>query len=443
MGACGPLLADSGVIRSAADSDRFRPAGCQNRNRPQRTGGTPAATSNRSTGPAERLEILATSQLRRGLLATLLLCAACASTPPIDRPLLPHAPNVSIDIDWRLELVDQGFWSYAPTELGEVTIDHATRTAYVGTSSGVMAAVDTDVGRLRWTFDVGEPVDGGATVDDGTLYFGASDGNLYAIDAGGGSLLWSFQAGGNLDGRPAVTEDYVIFANGHGVVMCLDRETGVPLWSSEDDDPVLRVTRGLYPPVKGQSSPLVVDDIVYVGYPSGRISAIQLATGDQLWTTDLGGEESRHTDVDEQPILVGDRLIAMSFTGGLHALDLASGTVIWSSDLVGGTRPVVYGDSILTTSVDGRYISYSVADGSIQFSLLLDDRAPARIHLSGDYALLPTTRGGLYVLDAGSPHIFAYFRPTAGFASVAVMNRGGVVGFDNRGVLHGLRLRIR
>jgi outer membrane protein assembly factor BamB len=306
-----------------------------------------------------------------------------------------------------------------------------------------MVAVDSDLGRVIWRIEVGEAVDGAPAFADGDLYFGASDGALYAVDAGGGGSIWSFRSGGALDSTPAVTAEDVVFGSASGELVCLDRATGAPRWRFVDDDAVLRVTRGLHPPVKGQSSPLVVGETAYAGFQNGRVSAVRMADGTAEWTTDLAADEVRHTDVDETPVPVGDGLLVASFAGGLYLVDRLTGAVRWRSDLRGATRPVSYRNAILTTTVDGELVSLNAEDGTINFRLRLEDRAPGRVQLLGDYAIVPTTQGGLYVLDAAGPHIHARFAPTDGFASATITSRGRVVALDNRGVLHGLTLRYR
>jgi outer membrane protein assembly factor BamB len=150
-----------------------------------------------------------------------------------------------------------------------------------------MVALSAVSGDVLWELETGEAINGGALYDDGTLFFGSANGSLYAVDAAGGGLMWQHEAGGDLDSTPAVNDDVVVFSNAVGEAVSLDRETGEPLWSHADDDPILRVTRGLHPPVKGQSSPVIVEDVALAGFPSGRLSALALSDGHALWTVDL------------------------------------------------------------------------------------------------------------------------------------------------------------
>ncbi len=376
------------------------------------------------------------------LLAFALLGVACGGSSA-NQPT-PHSfsPDTTLEVDWRVELVDPGIFTYEPTELGRVSLSDDGYTAFVGTSEGRMVSVDTTSGRVNWQFDIGEPIDGTPVYDDGQLFFGASDGRIYALSAGGG-LVWDHVAVGNLDSAPAVSDSEVVFASANGDIVSLDRATGNTRWSAGDDDPILRVTRGLYPGVKGQNSPTIDGSVVCMGGPTGRHHALDSPPGAVVWTVDLANGSTRHADQDE-PVAVADGSVyASSFNGGLYAINAVTGSVRWRADLRGATAPVLYRDQLLTTTVDGSFVSLDRMDGSITFRVRLDDRAPGRIAMVGDYAVVPTTQGALYVLDAAAPAIHARFVPTDGFASVVAGPGGRLVALDNRGVLYGLTLRYR
>ena len=385
----------------------------------------------------------------RGLKGLLLLCllslVGCAGPEQADDARLVMNPSsaVTLSADWRVQVVDTGIWPYEPTELGRLAVSPDGQMAYVGTSDGRMVAVEVMSGRIVWEFAVGEPVDGQPVVRGRFLYFGAADGKLYALSAAGGGEIWTYHSGGNVDSTPATTDDSVIFARADGTVVCLDRYTGVPRWTVAEEDPILRVTRGLYPPVKGQSSPVVIGDRVYVGFPSGRLMALSLTDGATIWAADLAADAVRHTDVDEPPVFVSGQVVAASFTGGLYGIDPSDGRLIWRQPFRGATRPVEYGHHLLTTSVDGYFLVLNQADGDVVFRIRLEDRAPIRVHRIGDYAVVATTQGALYVLDATAPHIHAIFAPSSGFASTITAPGGRVLALDHHGILHGLTLRAQ
>jgi outer membrane protein assembly factor BamB len=108
----------------------------------------------------------------------------------------------------------------------------------------------------------------------------------------------------------------------------------------------------------------------------------------------------------------------------------------------GGREPCVrLGENLYTTTADGQFVSLNATTGEIIFTLELEDRTPGRVEILGNYALVPTSQGALYVLDTQTPLIYARFEAGDGFASVTVTAEGRVAALDNRGVVHGLTMR--
>ncbi|MCA9565745.1 MAG: PQQ-binding-like beta-propeller repeat protein [Myxococcales bacterium] len=380
-----------------------------------------------------------------GLIAVLLL-GACGSSGP-STPGMSVAGGVldpvTFSVDWRAELVPQELFEYAPTQIGRVTTSPDATRVYVGTSAGDLFAINAVDGRVLWQRDMGEAIDAAPVQVGSRIFVGSTDGNFYGLSASSGSELWHIEVGGALDSQVAVVDDRLILARPDGVVVCLDQETGAVRWTARDNDPFLGIARGLYPPVKGQANPVVIDGVVYVGYPSGRLAALNLDDGQQVWISDLAGAETRHTDIDEPALVVGNVVYASSFSGGLFALDRETGNRIWHRELRGSTRPVFYQGQVLLTTVSGQFLSLDAETGDTNFAFRLQDQAPGRVYLIGDYALIPTSQGALYALGTDEPNVFARFRPTSGFASMTVGPNGRVYAFDNDGYLHGLTLRVR
>jgi len=59
---------------------------------------------------------------------------------------------------------------------------------------GVIRAVDSTSGALRWSFPTNAPIRMPPTIANGRLYAGAGDGYVYCLEAASGRLLWRFQA---------------------------------------------------------------------------------------------------------------------------------------------------------------------------------------------------------------------------------------------------------
>src|SRR5665647_395124 len=99
-------------------------------------------------------------------------------------PALPAGPGPT----WRVKL---GAPIYASAAIRD-------GVAYVGTTGGVLFAIDIASGNTRWTFAAGRPVYAQATATDSAVYFSCENGYLYKLDRTTGKELWRYDLG---DGR--------------------------------------------------------------------------------------------------------------------------------------------------------------------------------------------------------------------------------------------------
>jgi outer membrane protein assembly factor BamB len=120
----------------------------------------------------------------------------------------------------------------------------------------------------------------------GRLYFANADGTLFAVDTSKVKARWTFRAGRCTAATPAVDGHtvYMSFLNKppcnatrsglDGEVVALNADTGKVRW---------RVTIG-----PTESSPLVVDGVVYVGDWTVKVYALTAATGATSWSFQTG-----------------------------------------------------------------------------------------------------------------------------------------------------------
>ncbi|WP_417547499.1 PQQ-dependent dehydrogenase, methanol/ethanol family [Marinobacter segnicrescens] len=95
----------------------------------------------------------------------------------------------------------------------------------------------------------------------------------------------------------------------------------------------LQSTRGV------ESTPVVVDEVMYVTAPWSIVHAVDAKTGKNLWTYDpkvpKSYGEKGCCDVGNRGVAVsGDRVYFGAFDGRLIALDAASGEVVWEVDTI-------------------------------------------------------------------------------------------------------------
>src|SRR5690606_38292536 len=108
-------------------------------------------------------------------------------------------------------------------------------------------------------------------------------------------------------------------------------------------DYALGTSRGL------EATPIVVDGVMYTSGTTGRVYALDAATGDEIWKFDpeSDGQVNRYTCCDEvnRGVAVFEGMVYVgSLDGRLFGLDAATGDVVWQVDTL------IYKDRAYTVS---------------------------------------------------------------------------------------------
>ena len=272
---------------------------------------------------------------------------------------------------WQSELIP------AEDDEGQATgggLAYDDGVVYVSSGFGVLTALDAADGSLIWRQELEATGSGQPRVSGGLVYLVAGDDTGWAVNAKDGRIAWQIEASpsaSNILGAPApvVTKDLAIFAFGSGDLIATFRRGGLQRWSASVSGQRTGQTLSRISDVTG--APVVSGKRLYAGNNSGRTVAIDLETGDRLWTAREGAAGTAWP--------AGGSLFQVSDLNQLLRLDAASGEVIWAVDLPGflkdkpGKRgevyvhygPVLAGGQIIVASNDGLLRFFKPEDGSL------------------------------------------------------------------------------
>jgi outer membrane protein assembly factor BamB len=135
--------------------------------------------------------------------------------------------------------------------------------------------------------------------------------NVYGLDE-----AWSFSTGGDVESSPAVVNGVLYVGSDDGNVYALNAATGALKWSVATGAPV-------------QSSPAVAKSIVYVGSSNGDVYALKASTGASVWTDDLSFLEP--AGFRTPPTVSGGVVYIQGESGTVYALDAGIGFDIWAA----------------------------------------------------------------------------------------------------------------
>ena len=223
--------------------------------------------------------------------------------------------------------------------------------------------------RRIWTFHAGALVEFPPAVAYGRLFFANNSGVLFAVDARNGKKAWQYESNRCLAASPAV-DSHVVFetfmnrppcnrspnASLTGEVTAFAVGSGHILWK-----------RTIGP---SESSPVVIDGLVFVGDWDGHVWALRARTGKTVWMTTLHGQVKGGVAVSGNRVFVGD------YSGRMYALGLRTGHVFWAREAqprLGNTgtfyaTPAVAYGRVYAGATDGKMYSFGATSGKVRWS---------------------------------------------------------------------------
>ena len=234
-------------------------------------------------------------------------------------------------------------------------------------------------------------------------------------------------------------------------VNAVDLQTGEPVWGSrvQLEDVV--------------QTPVAVDETsAYVGDVGGRVTVVDLGSGDVRWTKELGtpiagavtldagrvlattlggqndpseivaldaenGDELWRASTKDAsnfvtaPVVADGRMLTLDAVGGVLAFDAEDGRFLWRTEVVnpiaprgqpfllqgvGAPAPVSADGRVFAVDVTGRVYAFDAETGTSLWDHALND--PSQFSpplLTDDQILVSTDSGTLYAVDRGSGHL--------------------------------------
>jgi outer membrane protein assembly factor BamB len=317
---------------------------------------------------------------------------AGSGKPLWDKNLAPPSPDEGFN--W-FGLFGPGM-SIDPTKGFGGGVAYEKGRIFVSTGFGSVFALDPATGRQYWKDDLGVPIVNAPDANGGRVFVSSQDNHFYALAEIDGRTLWDHQgiteSAGILESTSAaVAGDYVVAPYTSGELFAIRVENGRPAWNdmltrtgnvtalSELDD------------ISGR--PVIDREMVFAISHSGVMGAININTGDRVWSRDIGGIQT--------PWVAGDFLYVLTTDDLLLCLERKDGKVKWvhqlqrwknmedKEDPIVWSGPVLVSDRLIVVSSDGYAMSISPYSGQLLGRVEIPD---------GTYIAPVVANGTLYLL---------------------------------------------
>lgn len=234
--------------------------------------------------------------------------------------LVEFKPSVGLVEAWKADTGESRAYLFSPQAAGD-------DLAAAGGSRVVRVAIPT--GTTVWRSDTGVKLSAGAGEGQGLVLAGGSKGELLALDWVTGQLRWKVALSSEVTGRLLVVSDTVIARTGDGRIHGLAIADGGRKWLYTRNLPALSL--------RGSGGMVAQDDVLYAGFPGGKLVALNAANGAQLWEATVAlprgaTELERVADVMGNPAVDGRQACAVAYQGRVACFDRRNGELLWARD---------------------------------------------------------------------------------------------------------------
>jgi outer membrane protein assembly factor BamB len=335
----------------------------------------------------------------------------------ITDPVVADGRIFTIDSAGRVSATSTGgeaLWTYSLVPLRDDAsqalaggLAYDSGRLYVTSGFGTVSAIDAANGNEIWTQRLQNTATGAPTVFGGLVYVVAGDSTAWAIEADDGRVRWQSDGlgdVGNVAGAapPAVNDTHVVFSFGSGAVQGAFRQGGLRLWSADIVGARKGFAISLVDDITGY--PVIDGNTVYAGNHSGRVVALNVNSGERLWT-------AQHGALD--PVWpAGNSIYFVSDLNELIRLDASDGTQIWAVDLPGyepvrrpqrrrdsaftNHGPIMAGGRLIVASSDGVIRSFDPASGDLVDQTEIRGGATTRPVVANGTLYVVSTNGVLH-----------------------------------------------
>ncbi len=344
--------------------------------------------------------------------------------------LVEFKPSISLAEAWKVETGDTAGHVFHPQAEGDDVFA-------AGGSQVVRIAVAT--GKPVWKADADVKLSAGVGVGLGLVLAGSSKGDLLALDQANGQMRWKVALSSEVTGQLLAVADIVIARTGDGRVHGLSVADGSRKWLYTRNLPALSL--------RGSGGMVVRDDVLYAGFPGGKLVALNPANGAQLWEATVAlprgaTELERVADVMGNPVVDERQVCAVAYQGRVACFNRGNGALLWARDTSSNTGLAMDERNVYVTDDKDAVTAYDKVSGRAGWrqDKLARRQVTAPLAL-GDWVVVADGEGVVHVLSAADGSFVARAKVDSGVRAAAVdigpgfavqTDKGGIVAFRLR-----------
>ena len=323
--------------------------------------------------------------------------------------LVEFKPRASLAEAWKADTGDAGGYLLRPQAEGDDVLA-------AGGSRVVRVAVAN--GNTVWRTDTGVKLSAGAAAGQNLALAGGGKGELLALDLATGQQRWKVTLSSEVSGQLLTVADTVIARTGDGRIHGLAAADGSRKWLYTRTLPALNL--------RGSGGMVVLDDVLYAGFPGGKLVALNALNGAQLWEATVAlprgaTELERVADVMGNPVVDAQQVCAVAYQGRVACFDRRTGAALWARDTSSNSGLAMDERTLYVTDDKDAVTAYDKASGRAGWrqDALARRQVTAPLAL-GAWVVVADGEGYVHVLSADDGSFVARAKVDSGVRTAPV-----------------------
>lgn len=219
-----------------------------------------------------------------------------------------------------------------------------------------LVAWDLASGESLFSQELEAAVSGATSVAGNRVYWADAAGFVNAADTTTGEIDWRFSWGREMLVAPTPGSRGLLIRSTDNDLALLDFQ-GQLVWEREGIPAQLAY--------RGQARPLAVDGGFIVADDAGSLAAVLDTDGLDAWRRSLGATRDELIDLDADPVLAAEQIIAAGAQTGVSAISPQGGSVIWQSEVFSREPLSTDGTRVFATDPEGQVYALNASNGEI------------------------------------------------------------------------------
>lgn len=286
------------------------------------------------------------------VLVLLVGLAACSKNQDNSEPpaaLTSIDDQIRLQVDWKLDTrasSNRAAYRLRPLLIGD--------RAYSIDTGGTISCIDLSVGRRLWKFDTDLSAITGLGGNENALIASSKDGDVvaYRVVEDGLEEIWKTRINSEVRAAATVDGEQVFLRSVDGKLRSMAVADGSQQWVVSRRVPALSLT--------GNSESVIAGELVFAGFDDGKLIAYDRSNGQTRWEATIAipsgrTEVERLVDLDSRFVLRDGIIYISSFQGRLAAVQMVSGDILWTREF-SSFQPIAVDDEALYLTAEGSHL---------------------------------------------------------------------------------------